>query len=159
MKHINSWSLQRFAMIVGITIATAMSQSSFAVQPVSDDELAEAASKNSLVLNEDIVENKMFIVQQDQSLSETPAYQSLNILALLYPESFMREIGQQQDYFTRNFGDEWYSYRWAGNENEIWAQNQYFEVQFNTETGDYELSNVRGRVWTIVEPYYSTADD
>lgn len=146
MKHINNWSMQRFAMIVCITIATAMSHSSFAVQPVSDDELSEAASKNSLVLNDDVVDNKVFIVQQDQSLSETPAYQSLNILALLYPEAFMRELGQQQDYFTRNFGNESYSYRWAGNENEIWAQNQYYEVMFNKNTGSYELNNVRGRI-------------
>ena len=155
MKHINNWSMQRFAMIVGITIATAMSHSSFAVQPVSDDELSEAASKNSLVLNDDVVENKVFIVQQDLSLSETPAYQSLNILALLYPESFMRELGQQQDYFTRNFGNESYSYRWAGNENEIWAQNQYYEVMFNKNTGSYELNNVRGRVWINVEVFDS----
>lgn len=151
------WFKQLLPMLAGMAIIT--SQSSLAVQPVSDDELAEAASKNSLVLNEAVAENKVFIIQQDQSLSETPSYQSLNIIALLYPEDFVREIGQQHDYFTRNFGNEWYSFRWAGNYDEIWANNQYYEIQINHETGSFEASNVRGRVWTIVEPYYSNSDD
>ena len=151
------WFKQLLPMLAGMAIIT--SQSTLAVQPVSDDELAEAASKNFLVLNEAVAENKVFIIQQDQILSETPSYQSLNIIALLYPEDFVREIGQQHDYFTRNFGNEWYSFRWAGNYDEIWANNQYYEIQFNHETGSYEASNVRGRVWTIVEPYYSNSDD
>ncbi|MCJ8147015.1 hypothetical protein MKI79_08895 [Acinetobacter sp. A3.8] len=147
------WFKQLLPMLAGMAIIT--SQSTLAVQPVSDDELAEAASKNSLVLNEAVAENKVFIIQQDQSLSETPGYQMINILALLYPEAFMRELGQQQDYFTRNFGNESYSYRWAGNENEIWAQNQYYEVMFNKNTESYELNNVRGRVWINVEVFDS----
>lgn len=147
------WFKQLLTMLAGMAIIT--SQSILAVQPVSDDELAEAASKNSLVLNEAVAENKVFIIQQDQSLSETPSYQSLNILALLYPEDFVREIGQQHDYFTRNFGNEWYSFRWAGNYDEIWANNQYYEVMFNNNTGSYELNNVRGRVWINVEVFDS----
>ncbi len=111
------WFKQLLPLFAGMALFT--SQSGIAVQPVSDDELAEEASRNSLVLNEAVAENKVFIIQQDQILSETPSYQSLNIIALLYPEDFVREIGHQHDYFTRSFGNEWDSFRWAGNYDEI----------------------------------------
>lgn len=104
-----------------------LSQMSQAVQPVTDAELAESASQNSIVLDERIAENKVFIIEEDVSLEETPAFQSMNILSLLYPDDFIREIGEQQSYFTRNFGSESYSYRWAGNLDQIWAANPYYE--------------------------------
>lgn len=156
-----SWlKSQRSVLIVMpiISLQLGLSQLSLAVQPVSDAELAESASLNAIVLDERIAENKVFIIEEDTRLGETPAFQSMNILSLLYPDDFIREIDEQQSYFTRNFGSEFYSYRWAGNLDQIWAANPYYEFSYNVETDRYELNNMRGRVWTSVEPYRSGSE-
>lgn len=136
-----------------VTLVTCGIQSLYAVQPVSDEYLAESAGENSIVLNEAVAYNKKFIVEQDIANRETPGYQTVNIINTLFPASFERSVGEQNDYFTQNFGSEYYSYRWYGNYQDIWDQNQYYDISFNHATGSYELNNVRGRVWIETETY------
>lgn len=119
----------------------------YAVQPVSDEVLAQTMSENSIILNDTVAQDKQFKVEQDIALRETPAYQSLDRIYNIYPISFDRVLGEQKSNFTMNFGSEFLSYRWEGNLQDIWDVNQHYRVFYNDYVGEYELHNVQGRVW------------
>lgn len=140
----------RTAILIGLAaIMSATSISlAFAVQPVSDEVLAETMSENTIIFNEKDADNQIFRIEQDIAMRDTPAYQSLDQIYMIYPISFERTSGEQKSNFTQNFGSEFYSYRWQGNLNDIWDKNQHYRVFYNDYSGEYELNNVQGRVWT-----------
>ncbi len=138
----------RTAILIGLAaIMSATSISlAFAVQPVSDEVLAETMSENTIIFNEKDADNQIFRIEQDIAMRDTPAYQSLDQIYMLYPITSERVSGEQKSNLTQNFGSEFYSYRWQGNLADIWDKNQYYRVSYNSYIGDYELHNVQGQV-------------
>lgn len=140
MKHLKTILILSTMMLCGLNTG-------YAVQPVSDEDLAQAMSENSIIFDAVTNEHTPFKIEEDIALRETPAYQSLDSIYMLYPINFDRKIGEQNGNFTTNFGSEFYSYRWQGNLEDIWDTNQHYRVFYNNYSGEYELNNVQGRVW------------
>ncbi|TXJ10645.1 MAG: hypothetical protein E6Q25_00260 [Acinetobacter sp.] len=141
MKYLSRTILMLSTMMIGGL------HTGHAVQPVSDEDLAQAMSENSIILNDSATEKKQFKIEQDLALRETPAYQSLDRIYNIYPINFDRTTGEQKGNFATNFGSEFYSYRWEGNLKDIWDVNQHYRVFYNDYLGTYELNNLQGRVW------------
>ncbi|GAA5014869.1 hypothetical protein GCM10023206_25410 [Acinetobacter puyangensis] len=125
----------------------------YAVETVSDEKLANTASQNTIVSDLTETNKTNFLIEEDLLKREMPAYQSIKLLNIQYPNSFEKVTATQKENSTQDFGSESYSYRWAGNYQDIYDVNKSGQVFFNQQSGYYELSNVRGLVRVNVDTY------
>ncbi len=127
--------------------------SAFALEPVTDQTLAQSSGQNSIVVPISEKAKKRFSIEEDSAKRETPAYEALRVASLNYPNKLDIESGEQKSNKTLEFGSEAYSLLWSGNAQYVIDLEQYSNTTFSNSTGQYEINNVQGKVIIDVDTY------